>query len=357
MTADRTPYDFSLPPERIAQRPVTPYHAAKLIVAGSGPLVDATFFDLPDFVAPGDLFVFNNTRVVPARLFGRLPTGGAVEVLLLEDRGANEWCALGKPLKKFKPGTTLEFGAGLVADVCARPEPERVVLRFGTSPPTSDETAVAALLRRVGVMPVPPYIRGGRGDERDIVDYQTSFAAVDGSVAAPTASLHFTPELMARLVAHGCAVEYVTLHVGAPSFSVVWSDGAGAPELLPPGRESYRYSERALAAVTACRARGGRVIGVGTTVVRALESMARNETGKDGAWYGTTLFIRPGFEFLSIDRLVTNLHQPRSTHLLLVEAFIGTPTLEQVYAHALSRDYRFFSYGDGMLLDRDTAGR
>lgn len=354
---EKKPYDFILPPERIAQRPVSPYHAAKLIVTDGGALAEGTFFDLPTFVEPGDLFVFNNTRVVPARLFGRLPTGGAVEVLLLEERGANVWCALGKPLKKFKPGTALEFGAGLVAEVCARPEPERVLLRFGATPPTADEAAVAALVRRVGVMPVPPYIRGGRGDEQDIADYQTTFAAVDGSVAAPTASLHFTPELLARLAARGCLTEYITLHVGAPSFSVVWSDERGAPELIPPGQESYRYSERALAAVGACRARGGRVIGVGTTVVRALESMVRNEAGQDGVWYGTTLFIRPGFEFKTIDRLVTNLHQPRSTHLLLVEAFSGEATLERVYTHALNHDYRFFSYGDGMLLDRDAAGR
>lgn len=346
------PYDFVLPPERIAERPVRPYHDAQLLVLAGEELAEATFFDLCRFVAPGDLIVFNNTRVIPARLFGRLPTGGAVEVLLLEERGGNVWHALGKPLKKFKPGIRLDFGLGLCGEVAERSDPERVTLRFGAVDPGLDEAGVAALIRSVGVMPVPPYIRGGRGDASDVVDYQTTFAAVEGSVAAPTASLHFTPELLDRLKAHGCPLEYITLHVGAPSFSVVWSSDGGAPVLIPPGQESYRYSAGALGAIAACRERGGRVVAVGTTVVRALESMARHAAGRDGEWYETTLFIRPGFDFKVVDRLVTNFHQPRSTHLLLVEAFIGRAPLDRIYTHALASQYRFFSYGDGMLLDR-----
>jgi S-adenosylmethionine:tRNA ribosyltransferase-isomerase len=226
----------------------------------------------------------------------------------------------------------------------------RVTLRFSSD--RSEGEDVSKLIRTVGVMPVPPYIRGGRGDADDVIDYQTTFAKVDGSVAAPTASLHFTPELMERIRAVGCSVEFVTLHVGAPSFTAVWTDEAGSPELIPPGTELYRWSKGALDSIAACRARGGRVIGVGTTVVRALESMVRNPEGRDGEWYPTALFIRPGFEFKTIDRMVTNFHQPRSTHLLLVEAFVGGVVLDRIYQYALKADYRFFSYGDGMLLER-----
>lgn len=347
--AETPPYDFVLPPERIAQRPVRPYHAAKLLVYLRGALAEGTFLDLPRYLEPEDLFIFNDSRVIPARLFGNLPTGGAVEILLLERRGAEEWLCLGKPLKKLKEGAAIEFPQGLCAEVVERPEAQRVILRFYAG---DSATSVPELVRRVGVMPVPPYIRGGRGDAADVEDYQTSFAKVEGSVAAPTASLHFTPELLEKIGAVGCRIEYVTLHVGAPSFTAVWNDEAGSPEFLPPGSELYRMSRGALDAVAACRARGGRVIGVGTTVVRALESMARNDGGRDGEWHPTSLFIRPGFEFKTIDRLVTNFHQPRSTHLLLVEAFIGGAALDQIYTHALAGGYRFFSYGDGMLLDR-----
>jgi len=345
------PYDFVLPPERIAQRPVRPYHGAKLLVDGVEGMSEGIFLDLPRFLAREDLLIFNDSRVIPARLFGHLPTGGAVELLLLERRAENEWLCLGKPLKKMKEGVVLRFAEGLIGEVAARPEALRVVVQFKSDDPAQTADGIREMVRRVGVMPVPPYIRGGRGDAEDAADYQTAFASVEGSVAAPTASLHFTPELLEKMRGVGCAFEYVTLHVGAPSFSAVWSDEGGAPELIPPGTELYRFSRSALAAIAACRARGGRVIGVGTTVVRALESMARNDAGRDGEWYGTDLFIRPGFEFKTIDRMVTNFHQPRSTHLLLVEAFIGAAALDRIYTHALASDYRFFSYGDGMLLD------
>ncbi len=353
-SGERLPYDFVLPPERIAQRPVKPYHAAKLLIDDGERIAEGEFIDLPRYIAPDDLFVFNDSRVIPARLFGKLPTGGAVEVLLLEKRDPAEWLSLGKPLKKLKLGTEIFFPQGLVAEVIDRPESQRVVLRFRSA---GGADSVPELIRRVGVMPVPPYIRGGRGDEADREDYQTSFGVVEGSVAAPTASLHFTPELLDRIRGVGCGIEHVTLHVGAPSFTAVWSDEAGSPEIIPPGSEIYRIDRRVLRAIESCRARGGRVIGVGTTVVRALESMVRNEVGEDGAWSSTTLFIRPGFEFKTVDRLVTNFHQPRSTHLLLVEAFIGGVAIDRIYSHALRGDYRFFSYGDGMLLTRGEGAR
>lgn len=347
--ADR-PYDFELPVERIAQRPVRPYHAAKLMVHTNGAVVERSFWDIVEFLDPRDLFVFNDSRVIPARLFGNLQTGGAAELLLLEHRGENEWVCLGKPLKKMRAGGRLTFPEGLTATVIERPAEHRVVVRFGAEDPCLSLKEVGELIRRVGVMPVPPYIRGGRGDDEDRRDYQTSFAKVEGSVAAPTASLHFTPDLLARIQGVGCGFQYVTLHVGAPSFTAVWNDEVGTPEIIPPGGELYRFSRKALENIVACRRRGGRVIAVGTTVVRALESMVRNNDGGDGEWYSTNLFIRPGFEFRTIDRMVTNFHQPRSTHLLLVEAFIGATTLDQLYQLALKSDYRFFSYGDGMLV-------
>ena len=347
MALMQEPYSYELPPDRIAQRPVYPYDRARLLTASrsSGAVAEGTFRDLPGEVRAGDVFVFNDTRVIPARLFGRLAaTGGGVEILLVTAETPLRWRVIGRPLRKFRPGVRLSFPGGLLGEVIERIGEHEAIVHFSGAA----DRDIPGLIRQAGVMPIPPYIRGGRADEADERDYQTIFAREEGSVAAPTASLHFTPELMAALAAAGCEMETVTLHVGAPSFTALWAEGESAGALTPPGAERYGHDPELLARLRAVRTAGRRVVAVGTTVVRALESMARDE-GAAG-WRETSLFISPGFTFEVVDALVTNFHLPRSTHLLLVEAFAGRALLEASYAWALEHDFRFFSYGDGMLI-------
>ncbi len=341
------PWNYDLPEERIAQRPVHPYDTAKLLVISrsNSKLTEATFRELPEFLSPNDTLFINDTKVIPARFLGTLPGGGGAEVLILDETKKDEWLSIGRPLKRFKEGTVISFGANLHAKIIARPSSERVLLSF-----YSDTTeSVKDLMMRVGIMPIPPYIRGGKGDAEDRADYQTIFAQHEGSVAAPTASLHFTPELLQSIIVKGIGISYVTLHVGAASFLPLWHDHE--PELRKPGFEKFVYSSSVMRAVEATKKRGGRVIAIGTTVVRALESMAKvGAAGKDGEILSTDLFITPGYKFQAVDSIVTNFHQPRTTHLLLVQAAMGKPLLEQAYQHALGHKFRFLSYGDGMLI-------
>ena len=345
------PFSYQLPSERIAQRPVIPYDSAKLLVVqrGSDTVSSGTFAEIGDFLRSGDLLVFNQSRVIPARLFGQLASGAGIELLLLSAGAENElsWRAMGRPLKKLKPGTEVLFdGAiGLVGDRIGERE---ITVDFVLT----DDTAFSEWLERAGHMPIPPYIRAGKSDVRDRMDYQTHFAARAGSVAAPTASLHFTPELLQRLARRGCEHTFLTLHVGMPSFvqlfdSETVTDLAG---IEAPGSEHYIYDARLVERIAKHRVSGGRVVAVGTTVVRALESMLRCPSAKDGALLDTELFISPGFEFIATDLLVTNFHQPGTTHLLLVEALLGRALLAEAYEFALANDYRFLSYGDGMLI-------
>ena len=338
-------FAYDLPPQRIAQRPVKPYDQAKLLVANrqAGSLGDSVFNLLPELLHPGDLLVLNDTRVVRARLLGRLADGDAAcELLCLEEAAPLEFRCLGKPLKKLRPGRRILFDAGLEAVVLQRVGEFEVTVRF-----SSASGNVRAALDSAGTMPIPPYIRKGCGDQDDVADYQTCFAAHSGSVAAPTASLHFTPELLQRIEGKGVRRVFVTLHVGPASFLPL-ADADGAVRRTP-GPEWYVHSNAVLEAIVQTRAAGGRVFAVGTTVVRALESMHRVEAA-DGERRSTELFITPGFDFRAIDGLITNFHQPRTTHLLLVEAFIGRTRLEEAYAHALAGGYRFLSYGDGMIV-------
>ena len=340
-------FSYELPSGRIAQRPCYPYHAAKLLVVDrlTAELHDSTFFEIESFLNPADLLVFNSSKVIKARLFGKTTNlETKLEVLLLEEFSSNLeqiWLATGKPLKKFKPGATIVFSSELEGQVVERVGAREVLFKF-----KYEKSEFRARLQKHACMPIPPYIRGGVGDHKDEVDYQPIFAENEGSIAAPTASLHFTPEVLEKLDRKNIARHSVTLHVGRASFSTVIDTTEKGSQLEPPGAERYVYDQLVLDNIKQTRAKGARSIAVGTTVVRALESMIIAGDQEQE----TELFIVPGFEFQAIDALVTNFHQPGTTHLLLLEAILGRELLEKSYRHALENDYRFLSYGDGMLI-------
>lgn len=358
-TAD---FDFDLPEDRIALRPVEPRDSARLLVVRDGALEDRIIRDLPDFLLPGDALVFNDTRVIPARLSGvRQRPGPEGETLTVEveatlhHRDAPDvWSAFMKPGKRIKVGDRIRFGpmtdgacdlGRLDATVDAKAEDGLVVLRFDLSGPALDDA-----IRDVGVMPLPPYIAAKRAeDDRDRSDYQTVFAEHDGSVAAPTAGLHFTPALLDALRARGVSTHAVTLHVGAGTFLPVKADDTADHKMHSEWGE---VSAGTAAALNAARAAGGRIVCVGTTSLRLLESA----TGQDGViqpFHGdTAIFITPGYAFRAADVLMTNFHLPKSTLFMLVSAFAGLETMKAAYAHAVQTGYRFYSYGDGSLLFR-----
>jgi S-adenosylmethionine:tRNA ribosyltransferase-isomerase len=346
----KTIFTYDLPPERIAQRPVHPYDAARMLVVRreAGALEVASFTDLPRFVRRGDLLIFNDSRVIAARFLGKFfDTGGAVELLLLKRLSPARAVCLAKPLKRFQPGMRLDFDRGLFATVESRTDDGRAIVAFGGA---AEGAPLDALLECVGKMPIPPYIRRGMSDEEDRADYQSLFAKHSGSVAAPTASLHFTPALIAALENEGAKILTLTLHVGAPSFLPVWHVGQPGAAVQEPGAEEFVYSRRALNAVQKTRAAGGRVIAVGTTVVRALESIVAGPLGEEGEARETALFITPGYRFLAVDAIITNFHQPGTTHLLLVQAAMGPELLRKSYDKAITSGFRFLSYGDGMFI-------
>ena len=311
---------------------------------GDQSVLDSGFTEITRFLKAQDLLVFNNTRVIAARLFGKTESGGEVEVLRITQAGPSSWWCMARPLKKFKAGAKLLFDFGLRADVVERRGEMEVLLNFKCDGPD-----INSALEKNGLMPIPPYIRGGHGDETDRADYQSIFAEFSGSVAAPTASLHFTPDLVARIKAQGTKIAQVTLHVGPASFLPLWRPGQDS-EVRPPSAEMCIYSAALLDQIKLTKERGGRVIAVGTTVVRALESMSRSSDLKDHQLFETALFIYPGYKFQVVDSMVTNFHQPQSTHLLLVESFMGRDLLGRSYTHALEHEYRFLSYGDGMII-------
>ncbi len=343
-------FDFDLPDDLIAQRPASPRDSARLLDVAPDGLQDRLVRDLPSLLRRGDLLVFNDTKVIPARLKG--VRGGAagrqdvaVEALLIRDLGNGRWLSFARPTKRLRPGDGLVFAGGLAAKVEAKNEDGSVVLAFDTIGP-----AFLASLEKGGAVPLPPYIRGGVADAQDRADYQTLFARYDGSVAAPTAGLHFTPGLMAALAAAGITTAGVTLHVGAGTFQPVRVDDTDAHTMHSEWGEVPEETARA---IEATRAAGGRVVSVGTTSLRLLESVARDHDSAMKAWNGETdIFIVPGFRFRAIDLLLTNFHLPRSTLFMLVAAFAGLERMKQAYTHAIGERYRFYSYGDCCLLRR-----
>jgi S-adenosylmethionine:tRNA ribosyltransferase-isomerase len=348
-TAD---FDFDLPDSHIALRPAEPRDAARLLVVKDGMLEDRIVRDLPDFLRPGDALVFNDTRVIPARLSGvRERTGAegetltvAVEATLHHRDAPDVWSAFMKPGKRLKAGDRVTF-QGLNATVTAKAEDGLVTLRFDLAGPALDDA-----IRAVGVMPLPPYIAARRPeDDRDLSDYQTMFAQLDGSVAAPTAGLHFTPALMEALKARGVSTHALTLHVGAGTFLPVKADDTADHRMHS---EWGVVSTDTAAALNAVRAAGGRIVCVGTTSLRLLESATTPE-GEILPFQGdTAIFITPGYRFRAVDVLMTNFHLPKSTLFMLVSAFAGLETMKAAYAHAVADGYRFYSYGDGSLLFR-----
>ncbi|MBX9943161.1 MAG: tRNA preQ1(34) S-adenosylmethionine ribosyltransferase-isomerase QueA [Reyranella sp.] len=331
-------FDFDLPHDLIAQRPAVPRDSARLLDVAPDGLHDRTVRDLPDLLRRGDLLVFNDTRVIPARLLGTRPAGGKVEALLIRDLGGGRWQALARPAKRLKAGDVLAFGA-LEGRVAAKHEDGSLDIAFDRAGPD-----LLAAIEAAGAVPLPPYIRGGTADARDRHDYQTLFARRDGSVAAPTAGLHFTPALMAALAEAGVATAGVTLHVGAGTFQPVRTDDTDRHVMHAEWGEVPQATADAIAAA-------GRVVAIGTTSLRLLETVARD--GPMRAWTGETdIFITPGFRFRAVDLLLTNFHLPRSTLFMLVAAFAGLDRMKAAYAHAVERRYRFYSYGDCCLLRR-----
>ena len=334
-------FDFELPPERIALRPAVPRDAARLLVLDGEATRDRIVSDLPAQLRRGDCLVFNDTRVIPAQLQGR--RGDAVIGATLHKReGPRRWRAFIRNAKRLREGDTVDFGAGVSATARDRGDDGSFMLDF------AGEEPVEILLERAGRMPLPPYIAAKRPtDAQDAEDYQTMFAAEPGAVAAPTAALHFTPELIAALTAVGIGHETLTLHVGAGTFLPVKADDTEDHKMHAEwGRIDAATADR----LNAVRARGGRVIAVGTTSLRLIESAAA-EDGRIRPFEGdTAIFITPGYVFRGIDGLMTNFHLPKSTLFMLVSALMGRERMQAAYAHAIRDGYRFYSYGDASLL-------
>ncbi len=335
-------FDFELPPERIAQRPVEPREAARLLHVKRSGLADHGVRDLPDLLQPGDLLVFNDTRVIPARLAGR--RGAAqVSVTLHQALSGDTWRVFAKPAKRLRPGDAIVFAPDFAAYVIERGPQGDVVLRFDRQ----DEALMAAL-KHHGAIPLPPYIRGGVADARDADDYQTLFARAEGAVAAPTAALHFTPDLMAALAARGIGSTLLTLHVGAGTFLPVKADDT-ADHVMHA--EVGVLTEETAERINAARQAGGRIVAVGTTSLRLLESAAGDDRMVRPFTGATSIFITPGYRFKAVDQLLTNFHLPRSTLFMLVSAFAGLTRMKEAYRHAVQAGYRFYSYGDCCLIE------
>jgi S-adenosylmethionine:tRNA ribosyltransferase-isomerase len=352
-------FDFDLPPERIALRPATPRDSARLLAVRPGAtpeLEDRSVSDLPDLLRPGDALVVNDTRVIPARLAGRRIGRGlepAIEATLHRRIDGSRWRAFVKPAKRLKPGDVVRFGdegrvcflGQLDATVEEKGEGGEVTFAFAFHGPVLDQA-----IEERGAMPLPPYIASRREpDDQDRADYQTMFAHDEGSVAAPTAGLHFTTALAERLQTRGVALHTVTLHVGAGTFLPVKADDTADHRMHA---EAGSVSEAAAAALNQVHRAGGRIVAVGSTALRLLESA----TGDDGVirpFAGeTAIFITPGYRFRAVDLMMTNFHLPRSTLFMLVSAFCGLEVMQRAYAHAIATGYRFYSYGDACLLFR-----
>jgi S-adenosylmethionine:tRNA ribosyltransferase-isomerase len=353
-------FAFELPPERVALRPIVPRDAARLLTVDPGAkpeFADFRVHDLPDLLRPGDALVVNDTKVIPARLHGRRIGRGVrepeIEATLHQRLDGSRWRAFVQPAKRLAPGDVVRFGdegkvcflGQLDATVEEKGEGGEITLAFAFHGPVLDEA-----VNERGAMPLPPYIAARRApDEHDRLDYQTMFAQTEGSVAAPTAGLHFTDALIARLAARGISLHRVTLHVGAGTFLPVKAADTDEHRMHP---EQASLTAPTAAALNGARRSGGRIVAVGSTSLRVLESAI----GDDGAIHPfmeeTALFITPGFRFRAVDVLMTNFHLPRSTLFMLAAAFSGLEVMQRAYAHAIAAGYRFYSYGDACLLFR-----
>ena len=336
-------FDFDLPREAIATRPARPRDSARLLDLTAG-LAHRGVSDLPNLLRPGDMMVFNDTRVIPARLTG-VRGEARIELTLHRRLGDDRWQTFARPAKRLRPGDTVRFAGDFCANVEARDGPE-VSLVFDRG-----GTALVEALQRHGAMPLPPYLRRA-ADARDRDDYQTVYARCGGAVAAPTAGLHFTDRLLQAIDARGIARRFVTLHVGAGTFLPISVEDTADHAMHS---ETCVLTPDTAAAINRCRAAGGRIAAVGTTVVRLLESAAQSD-GTVQAFTGEVdLFIEPGYRFKIVDLMLTNFHLPRSTLFMLVCAFAGTERMKAAYAKALAAGYRFYSYGDACLLARGEA--
>jgi len=335
-----TDFDYHLPDGLIAQRPLPVRDQSRLLVLGraTGAVAHRRFTDLPACLAPGDTLVFNDTRVIPARLVGvKADTGARVEVFLLSRLTADTWEALVKPGRKLRPGAAVKFGEELTGEILAVTEFGGRVVRFVFN------GVFEEILDRLGETPLPPYIRHKLADAER---YQTVYARERGSAAAPTAGLHFTPELLAKLRQNSIEFAFITLHVGLATFRPVAVDDITRHKLH---REYYFIPPAAAETINRTRERGGRIVAVGTTAVRTLETATKEGTvAAGGGW--TEIFIYPGYRFQMIDALITNFHLPRSTLLMLVSAFAGRDNILAAYREAIREQYRFFSFGDAMLI-------
>ena len=334
-------FDFELPPDRIALRPARPRDSARMLLVEGGRIADRTVLDLPHLLRRGDVLVFNDTRVIPAQLEGRRGEA-SIGATLHKREGPRGWWAFVRNARRVKPGDRIDFEAGVAASVVEKAKDGLALLHF------HGEEPVEILLERAGRMPLPPYIAGRRpADEADRADYQTMFARQEGAVAAPTAALHFTDALVDSLDRAGIARETLTLHVGAGTFLPVKVEDTAEHRMHS---EWGRIDAGTAGRLNAARAAGGRLIAVGTTSLRLLESAA-GEDGLIRPFEGdTAIFITPGYRFRTVDGLVTNFHLPRSTLFMLVSALMGLDVMKSAYAHAVAQGYRFYSYGDASLL-------
>ncbi len=337
-------FDFVLPPERIAAEPVSPRDRARMLHVRRDGLADRHVFDLPDVLQPGDLLVMNDTKVIPARLYGQR---GAVktEVLLHKKHAERTWLAFARPGKRLRSGDVIDFAPDFHAEILEKRDGGEILVRFDV-----EDAAFFAQLQRHGHMPLPPYIKRPDGDTiADQTQYQTVYARREGAVAAPTAGLHFTPELLARLDGQGISRVTVTLHVGAGTFLPVKAERLSDHVMHAEWGE---ISAATAATINAAKREGRRIVAVGTTSLRLLETAA-DKAGIVHPFAGdTAIFIYPGYRFKAVDALMTNFHLPKSTLFMLVSAFAGLGRMKEAYAHAIAQGYRFYSYGDATLLEK-----
>lgn len=347
---DLDAFDFELPEEQIAQRPAQQRDASRLLVVDRNKesWSDHRFYDLPDFLSERDALVLNDTKVIPARLVGRRSTGGRAELLLIEKRGDGAWVALAKPGRKLREGAVVDFGSGREARIEAVLDGGKRQVRLFAFDEEIGPADEKEWLATVGQAPLPPYIRRESGPEAfDRKRYQTVYASREGAVAAPTAGLHFTPELLERLRKKGVSSHEITLHVGYGTFEPVRADDLRAHRVAP---EHVTITAETATALNAVRENGGRIVAVGTTTTRTLETSA-DEHGRFSPFEGkTSLTIIPGYSFCGVDTLITNFHLPRSSLLVLVGVFAGRKFLLEAYRYAVKSGYRFYSYGDSMLI-------